>query len=185
MAKLSALSLLVFLALSSASLARQYKLSVDVQMVEVYASVSDSKGHSVPNLRKEDFEISEDGVQQAVEAFEPETAGMNVAILLDTTNSMAAHLPNVKAAINDLIGMLGPEDSVGLFSFSTTLTTLHPFTRNRSEIMPTLTGVHANGATALYDALAQLARDLSKTGGKKGHPPVHGWGGQSKRDWFG
>jgi Ca-activated chloride channel family protein len=158
MARLAALVLL---------LAFQFKLSVDVKMVEIYASVFDSKGRSVENLRSTDFEVLEDGARQNLEVFEPQSSESNIAILLDTTGSMEYQLPKVKIAIADLLGMIAADDRVGLFSFSTRLKTLQPFTSNRSEILSALSLVRPDGGTALYDALAQLSRDLSKTGGKK------------------
>ena len=142
-------------------------LTVDVRMVEVYASVFDVKGHRVQDLQKGNFEISEDGVRQKVEVFEPQVDGLTIALLVDTTASMEHELPRVKNAIGDLLNLLSPDDNIGLFSFSSRLKTLQPFTKDRSAVMNSLMSTRAEGGTALYDALAQLARDLSKTGGKK------------------
>ncbi len=150
-------------------------------MVEVYASVVDRKGQPVQNLQKGDFEVAEDGVKQTVEVFQPQASGMTVALLIDTTGSMAPNLPQVKNAITSLLGMLGADDSIGLFSFSSRLTTLQPLTRNKSEVMSALLSPSAEGKTALCDALAQLARDLSRTGGKKVISAFHRWTGQCQR----
>ena len=75
----------------------------------------------------------------------------------------------VKAAVSTyIIGDTGVrDDSVGLFSFSDRLTTLQPFTKDRNAILSSLLKTRASGATALYDSMAQLSRDLSKSGGKK------------------
>ncbi len=130
-------------------------------------SVFDQKGHRVENLQKEDFEVFEDDVKQDVQVFEPQVSGLSVALLLDTTGSMARQLPMIKNELADLLGKLDPEDDIGLFSFDTRLNTLVPFTKNRSGILSALSAIHAEGGTALYDALSQLAHDLSKTQGKK------------------
>ena len=53
------------------------------------------------------------------------------------------------------------------FLFSDRLTTLQPFTKDRNAILSSLLKTRASGATALYDSMAQLSRDLSKSGGKK------------------
>jgi VWFA-related protein len=145
----------------------QQTLSVNVQMVEVYVSVSDSKANQVQHLEKSDFEVLEDGVKQNVELFEPQSAGMNIALLIDTTGSMLQQLPYVKNAVIELLSLVGADNDVGLFSFSNRLTTLQPFTKDRNAVLSALLKTKASGSTALYDAMAQLARDLSKSGGKK------------------
>jgi VWFA-related protein len=148
------------------ALSRQ-NLSVDVRMVEVYVSVSDSKANQVQHLQKNDFEVYEDGIKQNVELFESQAAGMNIALLIDTTGSMMQQLPYVKNAVVELLTLLNADDQVGLFSFSDRLTTLQPFTKNRNAVLSSLLKTRASGATALYDSMAQLSRDLSKSGGKK------------------
>ena len=157
--------LLILLTLSG--IHAQETLKVDVRMVEVYAFVFDGKGNRVQNLSRDNFEVLEDGVRQSIDVFEPETAGINVALLIDTTGSMVRQLPRVKNAIADLLTTLGPDDSVGLFSFSNRLNQLQGFTKDRNAVLTSLLSSRASGQTALYDSLAQLARSLSKDGGKK------------------
>src|SRR5216684_392618 len=49
------------------------RIRVEVNLVNVIASVADKKGRPVPDLPKEEFEIYEEGVRQRIEVFEPET----------------------------------------------------------------------------------------------------------------
>jgi VWFA-related protein len=141
-------------------------LSVNVRMVEVYASVVDSKGRRVQDLEANSFEILEDGVKQTPHDFESQDSEANIAILLDTTSSMAPLLPQVKNAVSDLLDKLDAKDNAGLFTFNTKLNTIEPFTKDRNAIQAKLMQLRAEGGTALYDALAQLARDLSSNPGK-------------------
>jgi len=145
----------------------QHTLSVNVRMVEVYVSVLDGKGNRVPHLQQSDFEVMEDGARQRIDVFESQAEGMNIALLIDTTGSMMKQLPHVKNAIADLLTVVAAEDSVGLFSFSNRLTALQPFTKDRNAVLSAVLNARPSGQTALYDSLAQLARDLSKDGGKK------------------
>jgi VWFA-related protein len=87
--------------------------------------------------------------------------------LIDTTASVSADLPHVKNAIARLLGALGPEDSVGLFTFASSLTALSDFTTDRRKTLGAVLQTRAVGDTALFDSLAQLSRTLSKTSGKK------------------
>lgn len=142
-------------------------LSVDVRIVEVYVSVFDGKGNPVQQLEKGDFEVLEEGSKQKIELFEPQSADMNVALLVDTTGSMLQQLPHVKNSIVTLLSLVNSTNEVGLFTFSDRLTTLQPFTRDHNAVLSALLKARASGATALYDSMAQLSRNLSKTGGKK------------------
>ena len=142
-------------------------LLVDVRMVEVYASVLDSHGKHVLGLEKDQFEIAEDGRPQKIQLFEPQTAALSTALLIDTTGSMLKELPHVKNAVSVLLSSMKPEDSFGLFSFTASLTILHPFSRDRAAAMRELLRTRAAGTTALFDALTQLALEVSKVNGKK------------------
>ena len=92
---------------------------VDVRMIEVYAAVSDSHGRAMTNLHSDDFHVLEDNRPQQIRVFEPQSSAMTIALLVDTTGSMAADLPRVKTAVARLLEAVKPEDNVGLFTFAT------------------------------------------------------------------
>jgi VWFA-related protein len=54
-------------------------LQVRVNLVPVRVVVRDSQGHAVPNLRKEDFRILEDGKPQVISVFSAETPAISTA----------------------------------------------------------------------------------------------------------
>jgi VWFA-related protein len=136
-------------------------------MVEVYAAVTDNHGRQVPGLKADQFEVIEDGTQQRIQLFEPYTSALTVALLIDTTGSMTRELPFVKNAVSKLLALMKPQDSFGLFSFSDRLTVLQPFTQDRQAATRALLRTRAAGRTALFDALTQLAPELSRVTGKK------------------
>jgi len=142
-------------------------LSVNVRMVEIYASVAGKDGRPAGGLTAEHFDVMEDGRRQRITLFEPQTAALTTALLIDTTGSMTRQLPHVKNAISHLLEEMKPEDTVGLFSFTNQLTVLKPFGRDRTAVLRALLGARAAGRTALYDSLAQLARSMSGLSGKK------------------
>ena len=55
-------------------------LKIDVRTVLVDVVVTDKSGHAVPGLRKEDFEVSENGKRQTIDFFEPHFATANGAV---------------------------------------------------------------------------------------------------------
>jgi len=145
----------------------QTTLKVDVRMVEVYASVTGADGKPVASLTSQDFQALEDGVPQEIQVFEPQVAALTIALLVDTTGSMANDLPHVKGAVARLLTLLKEEDAVGLYSFANGLMALSPFTNDRKSTLRAVLRTRASGGTALFDSLAQLQRELSRIGGKK------------------
>jgi Ca-activated chloride channel homolog len=145
----------------------QMRLSIDVRMVEVSVSVNDEKGKPVVNLQAADFRVMEDGHPQEIRIFEPSSSAMTLALLIDTTASVANELPHVKNAIIRLLSSAESDDSIGLFTFAGNLTSLSNFTTDRKAMLGAVLRTRAAGNTALFDSLAQLSRDTSRIGGKK------------------
>jgi Ca-activated chloride channel family protein len=143
------------------------QIRIDSRLVEVHVSVRDSNGKPVSTLKAEDFRVLEDGREQALTVFEPVSASLTVALLIDTTASAAPDLPHVKNAIGRLLSTLDADDSVGLYTFATSLTQLSDFTTDRKKTMNAVLQTRANGNTALFDSLVQLSRSLSRVSGKK------------------
>src|SRR5262245_66210427 len=85
----------------------QTTLKVDVRMIEVYATVSDNRGRPMTNLQSEDFHVLEDNRPQQIRVFEPQSSAITIALLVDTTGSMALDLPRVKNAVARLLDEIG------------------------------------------------------------------------------
>ncbi len=163
------LSALVFatLALFFAEIAALAQFKTDVRLVEVYASVFDQKGSHVDGLTKDQFHILDEGAPQNLLTFEAETSDLTCAILLDTTGSMQGALPSVKNAVSELLAQMREGDSVGIFGFNSTLVTLQDFTGDHAAARRAVLRTRAAGATALFDAIAEVARDIGTRKGKK------------------
>ena len=137
------------------------------RIVEVYATVTDSRGRYVDNLNASQFAVLEEGQPKPVFAFENHTAGVSVALVFDTTGSMVTALPPLKNAAMQLVEDLRPTDSVAVYSFNDTVTELQPFTSDKAAAQRAILKTHAAGITALYDALVRVNRDLAARPGKK------------------
>jgi len=139
----------------------------DVRLVEVYATVLDGRGKFLEGLSRENFDVRDNGALQTVVAFETSQANLSCAILLDTTGSMARALPAVKNGIVRLIDEFRDNDSVAVYGFSGSLRALRDFTTDKAAAKRAVLGTRAEGRTALFDSLAQLARELARRNGKK------------------
>ncbi len=139
----------------------------DVRLIEVYVTVLDHNGRYVSGLTRDRFEILDNGVPCSFSAFESTTSGFSCAILLDRTGSMGSVLPVVKNAILRFIDAFRENDVFALYSFNTSLTTLVEFTRDKNAAKQAVLNTIAQGATALFDSLSEVTRELSQRKGKK------------------
>lgn len=164
----ASLFLALFLLLPPAQ-AQQSSTVIKVQsrLVEVYATIYDGKGSYVDGLTRDRFEVSEDGRPQRITHFETSAGSLSCAILLDTTGSMGEALPRVKNSIVKLIGALGPDDSVAIYTFDQRLVVRQDFTINKDAAKRAVLRTRAEGRTALFDALSETTQDVAKRPGKK------------------
>ena len=137
------------------------------RLVEVYATVTDSRGRYVDNLTRNDFSLLEQRVPQSITSFEPQSNEVSCVLLLDTTGSMLFALPALKNAALHLIAELRPEDFVAVYNFSDSVNERQAFTTDKSAAKRAVLGTQAFGNTALYDALARVGQDLAGRAGKK------------------
>lgn len=140
---------------------------VVTRLVEVHATVTQGKRRYVRGLTKENFSLYDNGVPQELSVFESDRTGFSCALLLDTTGSMKKALPTLKRAVLEFIDSLRPVDSVAVYSFSTQLARLQPFTLDKSEVKRAVLKSRAGGATALFDSVYRVAQDLTAVEGKK------------------
>lgn len=146
------------------------KFHVDVQMVQLRATVTDSLGQPVRNLNKNDFQIFENGVaQQVTTVIEPqiEAAPATVFILFDTSNRMYRDFSMAEDCVADFIRNLAPADSVAVYSFTRNVSRLSPPGKDRSAAIAGLRNAVVGDATALYDSLLLTLRDAAQVNGSK------------------
>ncbi len=149
------LVLLIVLSLVSPVFAGQ-SLRVDVRLVNVFATVTDSAGRYVGGLTKDDFNLDEDGVPQAIAHFsQDEQVPVSVGILFDASGSMENKLRTATMAVDRFIRTIHPDDDIFLMTFAGRTGLRQDFTDNREKLSKALRSITATGATSLYDALEE------------------------------
>ena len=141
--------------------------AAETRLVEVYATVADSKGRFVEGLQRDQFTVRDNGQPQPISVFEAGSRQLSCAILMDTTGSMKSELPVVKSAILRFIDNLPDDANVGVYTFANTLNTVQDFTTDRKAAKQGVLRTYAAGTTALFDAMVQVSKRLSKQIGKK------------------
>src|SRR5271170_2250726 len=133
---------------------------VAVNLVLMDATVKTKSGQIMGDLKKEDFEIREDGVAQKIEIFSRDELPLNVALVLDLSDSIGPFLGPLRDAATTALAALKPEDEVALFTFSTEAELRVPFTSDKREIARQFNTFHAGGATNINDGIFVAAKYL-------------------------
>jgi len=143
-------------------------IKVDTTLVTIPVSVMDRDGRYVPNLRKEDFRLWEDGVEQDVAFFSSVDKPFSVVLMLDTSPSTQFRLEDIEEAAISFVNQLRPDDRVMVVSFNGEINVLADFTSDRVKLDRAIRRAHTDDGTRLYDAVdAVINRELSKVQGRK------------------
>ena len=143
-------------------------IRVDTTLVTIPVSVMDRDGRYVPNLRKEDFRIWEDDVEQDVAFFASVDKPFSVVLMLDTSPSTQFRLEDIQDAAITFVNQLRPDDQVMVVSFSADVRVLSDFTTDRAKLQRAIYRAHTDSGTSIYDAVdTVINKHLNRTSGRK------------------
>lgn len=143
-------------------------VKVETNLVTIPVSVFDRYGLYVPNLRKEDFKIFEDGTEQQIEYFGTSEKPFTVILLLDTSPSTEYEIDEIREAAKAFVDQLKPQDKVMVIEFDGNVHVLTEATGDRPTIYKAIKRADFGGGTSLYDAVTfSLQKRLSAVSGRK------------------
>ena len=154
--------LFVFRVCAEAQEQPQGVIRVGVNLVLVDATVKTKSGQIMADLKKEDFEVREDGAVQKLDVFSRDELPINVALVLDLSDSIGPFLGPLRDAANTALAALKPDDEAALFTFSTEAQMRVPFTKDKTEIANQINSFHAGGATNINDGIFLASQYLLK-----------------------
>lgn len=142
---------------------------INTTLVTVPVSVLDRQGRFVSGLRREDFRLFEDGVEQPIVHFEPTEMPFTVALVLDTSASTRFELGEIKEAAIDFAKQLRPQDRVLVVTFNEEVYLLTEATNDFQRISEVIRRkVRTGQSTRLYDAIDLVINErLNKIQGRK------------------
>lgn len=136
-----------------------------IEVINLSISVVDPLNRYVSDLGQSDFAVFEDGMRQELSLFTHENLPISLALMIDTSVSMKAKLPQAQAAALRFVRTLRPQDSAEVVQFGERSSVLQDFTSDAAALESAIRRTEASGATALYTALYLALKDL---GGRKG-----------------
>lgn len=142
-----------------------YKLSVDVDLVVLHATVVDKNGRRITELPAEHFTVYEDGVEQELSLFRNEDVPVTVGLVLDNSASMAEKRREMMAGALTFVENSNPLDETFLVNFNDNAyldLADKEFTNDIEELKDALDKTRTRGSTAFYDALRASLDHLDK-----------------------
>jgi Ca-activated chloride channel family protein len=145
-------------------------LKVDVNLVNVFVTVTDEHGAPVGGLSKENFILKEDDREQTIKVFDRESAlPLSIALTIDTSLSTRHDLPLEQASAKRFVHtILRPVDALAVYDFSEVVhDDTRGFTSDLKHIDEGIDHIRVGAATALYDAINVTSRALDRRKGRK------------------
>ena len=135
------------------------QISATVELVQIPVVVLDDKGGVASNLRKDDFRLFEDGVEQKILYCERERESVSFVILDDLSSSMTRKIPFVQEATLSVLDSDEQQDryrdEFSVYGIASRVRKLVPFTRDQKDLERRLPWLltPTNGSTALFDGI--------------------------------
>jgi Ca-activated chloride channel family protein len=144
-------------------------IRVHVNLVNVLTSVERAGGAPYAGLRRDDFRILEDGVEQKIAVFERQSGlPLSIVMAVDTSLSTRKDLRlETGSARRFAAQVLRPADGLAIYQFSNDVSQAVGFTNNLERIDYALHHLRTGRATALYDAVFLASRALERRQGRK------------------
>ncbi|MGE0448288.1 MAG: VWA domain-containing protein [Vicinamibacterales bacterium] len=152
---------------SVALAAQQPTFRSATQIVSLFATVTDAQNRLVPDLAREDFQVFDNDKPQELVVFESEHQPITVVIMLDTSASMTASIALLKAAAEQFIIRLLPDDKASVGAFNDKIELSAQFTNDRDALITDLRDLDYGNGTRLYDGVAEALDQLHGIPGRR------------------
>jgi Ca-activated chloride channel homolog len=132
---------------------QSFKLNVNVDLTEVHVNVTDEKDRPIGNLKKDNFRLLEDRVDQKISVFKHEDAPLSLGLIIDNSRSMEPRKQRMDEATLSFVRKGNPDDETFVIHFDDAARLDRDFTDSIPLLEQSLAGVKPFGQTAIYDAL--------------------------------
>jgi VWFA-related protein len=146
-----------------------YSIKVDVPLVNLDVLVTTKDGQFVPNLKKENFKIFEDGNPQAISNFNQSAAPITAVMLIEYASTNLNYMYEALNASYNFAATLKPEDWIAVVSYDMKPEILTDFTQDKRAVMGALNMLRIPGFSErnLFDALYDTIDRVETIEGRK------------------
>src|SRR5690242_9826053 len=143
------------------------RIRVNVNLVTVLVSVLDDHNRPAPDLPREAFQLFDEGNEQKIDIFEPETSQpLDLALMIDTSSSAHKEIAfEREAAAHFIRQVVRPGDRLSVFSFDEDVRQHPPgFSDNVAALQDAVRRIPDGAGTSIYDAVFLGSRALAGRG---------------------
>jgi Ca-activated chloride channel homolog len=146
--------------------AQRNRIIHNVNLVTVLVSVLDEHNRPAPDLPREAFQLFDEGNEQKIDIFEPETSQpLDLALMIDA--SLSAHKEisfEQEAAAHFIRQVIRPGDRLSVFSFDEDVSQRSQFSDNVAALQDAVRKIPNGAGTSIYDAVLLGSRSLAHRG---------------------
>jgi Ca-activated chloride channel family protein len=129
------------------------EIKIDVNLALVNVTVTDPLNRLVTGLERENFRVSEDGVEQEVVTMSSEDVPVSIGLIFDMSGSMSDKVDKARQAAVQFMRTANPMDQFFLVSFNDRAELTSGFTNSVEELQTRMMFSSSRGRTALLDAV--------------------------------
>ncbi|HEY0049568.1 MAG TPA: VWA domain-containing protein [Pyrinomonadaceae bacterium] len=137
-------------------------ISVNTNLVTIPVRISDRGNRFIAGLKKEDFKVFENDVEQEIAYFSNEEQPFTVALVLDMSLSSSFKINEIQNAAIAFTAQLRPKDKVLVVSFSEQIYVLCEATSDRQRIQSAIRSSRIESGTSLYEAVDMVINERFK-----------------------
>jgi Ca-activated chloride channel family protein len=155
------------LGLGATLAAQQPTFRASTQVVSLFATVTDAQNRLVPELTKDDFTVLDNDKPQEILVFQSENQPITVVVMLDTSGSMTGSIALLKAAAEQFVTRLLPDDKAAVGAFNDKIELSANFSNDRDGLITEIRDLDFGNGTRLYDAINESLNQLHGIDGRR------------------
>jgi VWFA-related protein len=146
-----------------------YSIKVDVPLVNLDVLVTTKDGQFIPNLKKDNFRILEDGQPQTISNFNQSSAPITAVLLVEYASTNYNYMYEALNASYNFAATLKPDDWIAVVSYDMKPQILTDFTQDKRAVLGALNMLRIPGFSErnLFDALYDTIDRVENLEGRK------------------
>lgn len=137
-------------------------IKINTDLIVVPVQIKDSKNKSVLDIKREEFKVFENGIEQEIAYFSDQDQPFTVALALDMSYSSVFKLQEIQAAAFSFVNQLRPDDKIMVVSFDEKVRVLCEPTNDRKVLKLAIEGAEISSGTSLYKVLDLIQNEKFK-----------------------
>jgi Ca-activated chloride channel family protein len=136
-----------------AALGSAAEIRVDVNLVLVPLTVTDTMNRLVTGLERDNFQMYDNNIPQTISSFATEDAPISIGIIFDLSGSMQSKFLRARKALTAFLRTCNPQDEFFVVGFNDRPAILVDYTSDVEDVEARMVMLHPENRTALIDAI--------------------------------